>query len=81
MSFYLARSLLIKAPCAWGTILQWHKAPGNLVRGGEMIVSYETDKIVVDVPMPDEYSYGVLAWRTEYGSFKQYEVLARIYLL
>jgi len=40
------------------TVLQWHKRPGEKVDKGETLVELETDKVVLDVPAPDD---GVLA--------------------
>lgn len=35
------------------TVLQWHKRPGDAVGKGETLVELETDKVVLDVPAPD----------------------------
>ena len=41
-----------------GTILTWHKQPGELVTRGELLAEIETDKVVFEVPAPVD---GVLA--------------------
>jgi len=41
-----------------GTILTWHKQPGELVARGELLAEVETDKVVFEVPAPVD---GVLA--------------------
>ncbi|ROR35005.1 2-oxoglutarate dehydrogenase complex dihydrolipoyllysine-residue succinyltransferase [Inmirania thermothiophila] len=40
------------------TVLAWHKKPGDPVRRDENLVDIETDKVVLDVPAPQD---GVLA--------------------
>lgn len=40
------------------TVLQWLKRPGDKVGKGETLVELETDKVVLDVPAPDD---GILA--------------------
>jgi 2-oxoglutarate dehydrogenase E2 component (dihydrolipoamide succinyltransferase) len=35
-----------------GTILTWHKQPGELVTRGELLAEVETDKVVFEVPAP-----------------------------
>ena len=37
-----------------GTILTWHKQPGEKVARGELLAEVETDKIVFEVPAPDD---------------------------
>jgi len=37
-----------------GTILTWHKQPGEQVARGELLAEIETDKIVFEVPAPDD---------------------------
>ncbi|MHB8534347.1 MAG: 2-oxoglutarate dehydrogenase complex dihydrolipoyllysine-residue succinyltransferase [Sulfuricaulis sp.] len=37
-----------------GTILTWHKQPGEKVARGELLAEIETDKIVFEVPAPDD---------------------------
>ena len=41
-----------------GTLLTWHKQPGEPVTRGEVLAEIETDKIVFEVPAPED---GVLA--------------------
>ena len=41
-----------------GTIVAWHKRPGEAVRQGENLVDIETDKVVFETPAPEG---GVLA--------------------
>ncbi|MBI3574642.1 MAG: 2-oxo acid dehydrogenase subunit E2, partial [Gammaproteobacteria bacterium] len=41
-----------------GTILTWHKQPGEVVTRGELLAEVETDKVVFEVPAPVD---GVLA--------------------
>ncbi len=36
------------------TVLNWHKKPGDLVRREENLVDLETDKVVLEVPAPQE---------------------------
>lgn len=40
------------------TLISWHKKPGDAVRREETLVDIETDKVVFEVPAPDD---GVLA--------------------
>lgn len=40
------------------TIVQWHKAPGDRIASGEVVVEIMTDKVNVEVDSPGE---GVLA--------------------
>lgn len=42
------------------TVLAWHKEPGTRVRRGDNLVDLETDKVVLEVPAPED---GVLAKR------------------
>ena len=35
-----------------GTVIHWHKQPGELVREGEAILTIETDKTEVEVESP-----------------------------
>ncbi len=35
-----------------GTLLTWHKRPGEAVRRGELLAEIETDKVVFEVPAP-----------------------------
>ncbi len=35
-----------------GTILEWHKQPGDTVEGDEVIVEISTDKVDIEVPAP-----------------------------
>jgi 2-oxoglutarate dehydrogenase E2 component (dihydrolipoamide succinyltransferase) len=37
-----------------GTVLTWHKQPGEQVARGELLAEIETDKIVFEVPAPDD---------------------------
>lgn len=37
-----------------GTILTWHKQPGEQVTRGEVLAEIETDKIVFEVPAPED---------------------------
>ena len=37
-----------------GTILTWHKQPGEKVTRGELLAEIETDKIVFEVPAPED---------------------------
>lgn len=36
------------------TVLKWHKKPGEAVSRGETVVDVETDKVVLEVPAPDD---------------------------
>ena len=40
------------------TIIKWHKKAGDTVKRDETLVDLETDKVVLEVPAPDN---GVLA--------------------
>ena len=56
-------SIEIKVPVlpesvADATIVAWHKKPGEKINRDETIVDIETDKVVLEVPAPEE---GVLA--------------------
>ena len=35
-----------------GTILTWHKQPGEKITRGELLAEIETDKVVFEVPAP-----------------------------
>jgi len=37
-----------------GTIVTWHKQPGDSVRRGENLVDIETDKVVFETPAPED---------------------------
>ena len=37
-----------------GTILSWNKKPGEAVKRDESIVDIETDKVVFEVPAPED---------------------------
>ncbi len=39
---------------AEGTLLNWHKSPGDAVSRDENLVDIETDKVVLDVPAPQD---------------------------
>ncbi|NCF10859.1 MAG: dihydrolipoamide succinyltransferase, partial [Gammaproteobacteria bacterium] len=39
---------------AEGTLLNWHKQPGDAVARDENLVDIETDKVVLDVPAPQD---------------------------
>jgi 2-oxoglutarate dehydrogenase E2 component (dihydrolipoamide succinyltransferase) len=39
---------------AEGTLLNWHKKPGDAVARDENLVDIETDKVVLDVPAPQD---------------------------
>jgi 2-oxoglutarate dehydrogenase E2 component (dihydrolipoamide succinyltransferase) len=60
-----------------GTILAWHKKPGEQVTRGEVLAEIETDKIVFEVPAPED---GVLAEITVPvgATVKTGEVVARL---
>jgi 2-oxoglutarate dehydrogenase E2 component (dihydrolipoamide succinyltransferase) len=60
-----------------GTILSWHKQPGEPVMRGELLAEVETDKVVFEVPAPVD---GVLAEiTTPAGStVKSGEVVGRL---
>ncbi|MHB8743425.1 MAG: 2-oxoglutarate dehydrogenase complex dihydrolipoyllysine-residue succinyltransferase [Sulfuricaulis sp.] len=60
-----------------GTILTWHKQPGETVSRGEVLAEVETDKIVFEVPAPTD---GVLIEITAPvgATVKTGEVLARL---
>jgi 2-oxoglutarate dehydrogenase E2 component (dihydrolipoamide succinyltransferase) len=60
-----------------GTILTWHKQPGELVTRGELLAEIETDKVVFEVPAPVD---GVLAEITmpAGASVKSGEVVGRL---
>lgn len=50
---------------ASGTIAQWHKADGDLVRAGDLLLTVETDKISTEVPAE---ASGVLRIRVAAGT-------------
>ncbi|MHB8622491.1 MAG: 2-oxoglutarate dehydrogenase complex dihydrolipoyllysine-residue succinyltransferase [Sulfuricaulis sp.] len=60
-----------------GTVLTWHKQPGEKVSRGEVLAEVETDKIVFEVPAPTD---GVLTEITAPvgTTVKTGEVLARL---
>jgi 2-oxoglutarate dehydrogenase E2 component (dihydrolipoamide succinyltransferase) len=37
-----------------GTIVSWHKQPGDVVKRDEIVVEIETDKVVFEVPAPSD---------------------------
>lgn len=56
-------SIEVKVPAlpesvADATIAQWHKKPGDVVKRGETLLDLETDKVMLEVPAPQD---GVLA--------------------
>lgn len=75
-------SIEIKVPMlpesvADATIVTWHKKPGERVKRDETLVDLETDKVVLEVPAPEE---GVLdeILRSEGSVVKAGEVLATL---
>ena len=36
------------------TVGNWHKQPGEHVKAGDLLVEVETDKIVLEVPAPED---------------------------
>lgn len=60
-----------------GTVLTWHKQPGEPVTRGEVLAEIETDKIVFEVPAPED---GVLTEITMPigATVKTGEVVARL---
>ena len=60
-----------------GTILTWHKQPGERVTRGELLAEVETDKVVFEVPAPVD---GVLTEITipAGGTVKSGEVVGRL---
>jgi len=40
------------------TVLAWHRQPGDKIRQGDNLVDLETDKVVLEVPAPED---GVLS--------------------
>ena len=36
-----------------GTVLTWHKKPGENIARGELLAEIETDKVVFEVPAPE----------------------------
>ena len=52
-------SIEVKVPVlpesvADATLLAWHKQPGDAVRRDDNLVDIETDKVVLDVPAPED---------------------------
>jgi 2-oxoglutarate dehydrogenase E2 component (dihydrolipoamide succinyltransferase) len=52
-------SIEIKVPVlpesiADATMLNWHKQPGDLIRREENLVDIETEKVVLEVPAPQD---------------------------
>ena len=37
-----------------GTVIEWHKQPGEQVSRDELIVDIETDKVVLEIVAPDD---------------------------
>ena len=37
------------------TLVAWHKQPGDTVKRDENLADLETDKVVLEVPAPDEW--------------------------
>ncbi|MBK1647599.1 2-oxoglutarate dehydrogenase complex dihydrolipoyllysine-residue succinyltransferase [Rhabdochromatium marinum] len=36
------------------TVLEWHKAPGDMIRANDNLLDLETDKVVLEVPAPGD---------------------------
>ncbi|MCU0736300.1 MAG: 2-oxoglutarate dehydrogenase complex dihydrolipoyllysine-residue succinyltransferase [Methylotetracoccus sp.] len=49
------------------TLLDWHKKPGEAVQRNDNLVDLETDKVVLEVPMPQPLSPAVRRLVSEYG--------------
>jgi 2-oxoglutarate dehydrogenase E2 component (dihydrolipoamide succinyltransferase) len=43
-----------------GTLINWKKKPGDLVKRGENLVDLETDKVVLDIPAPADGVLGAI---------------------
>ncbi|MGB5606984.1 MAG: biotin/lipoyl-containing protein, partial [Gammaproteobacteria bacterium] len=37
-----------------GVVVAWHKQPGDAIRRDEALVDIETDKVVLEIPAPDD---------------------------
>ena len=37
-----------------GVVACWHKQPGDVIRRDEALVDIETDKVVLEVPAPED---------------------------
>jgi len=75
-------SIEIKVPMlpesvADATIVTWHKKAGDMVKRDENIVDLETDKVVLEVPAPDDGVLGEIL-KKEGAVVKAGEILATI---
>ncbi|MES2141929.1 MAG: 2-oxoglutarate dehydrogenase complex dihydrolipoyllysine-residue succinyltransferase [Pseudomonadota bacterium] len=75
-------SIEIKVPMlpesvADATIVTWHKKPGEMVKRDENIVDLETDKVVLEVPAPDDGILGDIL-KKEGAVVKAGEILATL---
>jgi 2-oxoglutarate dehydrogenase E2 component (dihydrolipoamide succinyltransferase) len=75
-------SIEIKVPMlpesvADATVVTWHKKPGERVKRDETLVDLETDKVVLEVPVPDEGVLGEIL-KSEGTVVKAGEVLATL---
>ena len=75
-------SIEIKVPMlpesvADATIVTWHKKPGEMVKRDENIVDLETDKVVLEVPAPDDGILGDIL-KKEGAVVKAGEIIATL---
>ncbi len=75
-------SIEIKVPMlpesvADATIITWHKKPGEMIKRDENIVDLETDKVVLEVPAPDDGILGEIL-KKEGSVVKAGEIIATI---
>lgn len=75
-------SIEIKVPMlpesvADATIVTWHKKPGEMIKRDENIVDLETDKVVLEVPAPDDGILGEIL-KKEGSVVKAGEIIATI---
>jgi 2-oxoglutarate dehydrogenase E2 component (dihydrolipoamide succinyltransferase) len=60
-----------------GTLINWHKKPGDPVRQDENLVDLETDKVVLEIPSPAEGILGEIL-RSDGETVTTGDVIARI---
>ncbi|MCC6303486.1 MAG: 2-oxoglutarate dehydrogenase complex dihydrolipoyllysine-residue succinyltransferase [Gammaproteobacteria bacterium] len=60
-----------------GTVAAWHRRPGERVRRDEALVDIETDKVMFEVPAPEDGVLGEILW-PEGATVTAGQVLGRI---
>jgi 2-oxoglutarate dehydrogenase E2 component (dihydrolipoamide succinyltransferase) len=59
------------------TVAKWYKKPGDTIKRGENLVDLETDKVMLEVPAPEDGVLGEII-KQEGSTVKAEEILAKI---